>query len=146
MKIGLSYSRCVKDIVEGKINIDDVLVLIARTDFDPNNDLHWKSIWRGYTYGGEVNNAEWYGYTDEDDQKFRDVTLELYNSGRLHQPRRFGASPMRRSEYWLEVILPDSELERNPAAKKAWDHFQMIAGLTDVNLDHDYACDKYLRL
>jgi hypothetical protein len=138
MKIGLSYSRCIRDIVEGKVNIKDVLVLIARTDFDPNNETQWKGIWEGYTFGGIFNNAEWSGYTAEDEQKFRDVTLDLYNSGKLHQPRKFGAHPVRRSEIWLEAVLPDSELERNPAAKKAWDHFQMVSGLTDITLDHGY--------
>jgi hypothetical protein len=38
MKTGLSYSRCVRDIVDGKVDIDDVLVLISRTDFDPRDD------------------------------------------------------------------------------------------------------------
>jgi hypothetical protein len=38
MKIGLSYSRCVKDIVDGVVDIADVLVIIARTDFDPHDD------------------------------------------------------------------------------------------------------------
>ena len=41
MKIGLSYSRCVRDIVEGKVDMADVLVIIARTDFDPHNDEQW---------------------------------------------------------------------------------------------------------
>ena len=44
MKIGLSYSRCVRDIVEGKVDIADVLVIIARTDFDPNNDEQWQDV------------------------------------------------------------------------------------------------------
>ena len=37
MKVGLSLSRCVKDIVLGKVMYEDVLVVIARTDFDPYN-------------------------------------------------------------------------------------------------------------
>jgi len=136
MKVGLSYSRCVKDIVDGKVNIDDVLVVIARTDFDPTNDKQWGGIWDGYTGGGLFSHAEWHGYPDE--QKFREVTLELYNRGKLHQPRKFGVMPKRRPEIWLEVVLLDSELERNPAAKNAWEQFQMIAGLTDVKVDHNY--------
>jgi len=45
MKIGLSYSRCILDIVEGRVDIEDVLVLITRTDFDPRDDVQWTGIW-----------------------------------------------------------------------------------------------------
>jgi hypothetical protein len=145
MKIGLSYSRCVRDIVDGKVNIDDVLVLITRTDFDPRDDEQWSGIWIGYGGGTEnaysrgffsMSNPEWAGYTDE--EKFRTVSIELWESGKLHQPRKFGSHPQRRPEIWLEAVLPSSELETNPAAKKAWDTFQMIAGLSNVNLDKEY--------
>ena len=44
MKIGLSYSRCVRDIVDRVVDIADVLVIIARTDFDPHDDAQWSSI------------------------------------------------------------------------------------------------------
>ena len=134
MKIGLSFSRCVRDIVDGTVDINDVLVLITRTDFDPTDDVQWKSIWDGYHW----LNPEWASYPDEDEQKFRDVSLELWNQGKMHQPRKFGAQPFRRSEFWLETCLPDSELDRNPAAKTAWDQFQVIAGLSNVTLDKKY--------
>jgi hypothetical protein len=66
------------------------------------------------------------------------VSIELWDQGKLHQPRKFGAYPARRPEIWLEAVLPSSELETNPAAKKAWDKFQTVAGLTKVELDKDY--------
>jgi len=131
MKIGLSLSRCVRDIVEGRVDIDDVLVLITRTDFDPTVQEQWDSIWVGYI----SYNPEWRGLEHD---AVRDVVLRLWDSGRIHQPRQFGAHPTRRREYWLETVLPDSELERNPAARDAWDRFQVIAGLADVKLDRDY--------
>jgi hypothetical protein len=134
MKIGLSYSRCVRDIVDGIVDIDDVLVLITRTDFDPNNDDQWKGIWNGYHW----NNPEWANYPDEDEDRFRSVSIELWESGKLHQPRKFGAWPSRRPEIWLETVLPSSELEMNPAAKTAWEKFQTVAGLTSVKLDKEY--------
>ena len=134
MKIGLSYSRCVRDIVDGKVDIDDVLVIIARTDFDPHNDTQWKSIWDGYRF----MNPEWADYEDEDEDKFRSVSIELWESGKFHQPRKFGAYPTRRPEIWLEAVLPSSELETNPAAKAAWDKFQNIAALTNVEIDDKY--------
>ena len=145
MKIGLSYSRCIRDIVEGKVDIADVLVVISRTDFDPRNDEEWQSIWQGYAGGSDAammrgffggSNPEWAGYDDED--LFRSVSIELWESGKFHQPRKFGVNPTRRSEIWLEAVLPSEELEKNPAAKIAWDKFQTVAGLTNVSLDKDY--------
>ena len=145
MKIGLSYSRCVRDIVDGVVDIDDVLIIIARTNFDPHDDAQWQGIWNGYGGGSPNMSAfsgfsssapEWAGYADED--QFRSVSIELWESGKLHQPRKFGARPTRRPEIWLEAVLPSSELETNPVAKKAWDNFQIIAGLTSVNLDKEY--------
>ena len=145
MKIGLSYSRCVRDIVDGVVDIADVLVIITRTNFDPRNDEQWQGIWQGYAGGSDAavmrrffggSNPEWAGYDDED--LFRSVSIELWESGKLHQPRQFGAHPSRRPEIWLEAVLPSEELEKNPAAKIAWDKFQTVAGLTNVNLDKDY--------
>jgi len=145
MKIGLSYSRCVRDIVDGKVDIADVLVLITRTDFDPHVDDQWRGIWIGYGGGTEnayssgffsTSNPEWAGYHDED--QFRSVSIELWESGKLHQPRKFGAHPARRPEIWLETVLPDSEMLSRPAVKAAWDQFQTIAGLTNTKLDKSY--------
>jgi hypothetical protein len=138
MKIGLSYSRCVRDIVDGTVDIDDVLIIIARTDFDPHDDEQWANIWNGYRTRSGWSNPEWDDYEDSDEDRFRSVSIELLESGKLHQPRQFGAYASRRSEIWLEAVLPSSELDRNPAAKDAWDKFQMVAGLTNVTLDKDY--------
>lgn len=132
MKIGLSYSRCLRDIIEGKVDIDDVLVIIARTNFDPTIDEQWTNIWNGYS------GSEWYGFKPEDEEKFRQLSIDLQKYGKLHQPRKFGAYAVRRREIWLEAVLPSTELEHNPAAKKAWDQFQMVAGLSGVDIDYNY--------
>jgi hypothetical protein len=142
MKIGLSYSRCVRDIVDGKVDIDDVLIIIARTDFDPNDDTQWSGIWDDYgggqRLGGIFGGHEWMDYSAEDEHKFRQVSIDLWKQGKFHQPRKFGAYPARRPEIWLEAVLPSSELQRNPAAKDAWDKFQTVASLTNVKLNKEY--------
>jgi hypothetical protein len=138
MKIGLSYSRCVRDIVDGVVDIDDVLIVISRTDFDPNNDEQWSSIWHGYHGRSMLSNPEWAGYPAEDEDRFRSVSIELWETGKLHQPRKFGAHPRRRPEIWLEAVLPNSELAKNPSAKMAWEKFQTIAGLSSVELNDKY--------
>ena len=135
MKIGLSYSRCVRDIVEGRVNIDDVLVLISRTDFDPHDDEQWEGIWMGYRFGG---NPEWYTCTDKDEDIYRQVSRDLWREGKFHQPRKFGYRPARHSYHWLETVLPSEELDANPTVKDAWNKFQMVAGLTNVTLDQTY--------
>lgn len=134
MRVGLSFSRCVRDIVDCTVDIDDVLIVIARTDFDPHNDTQWKSIWEGYRW----NNPEWAGYPDEDEDRFRSVAIELWESGKFHQPRKFGAFPQRRPEFWLETVLVSEEIETNPAVKAAWNNFQVVAGLTNTKLDNTY--------
>ena len=147
MKIGLSYSRCVRDIVEGQVDINDVLVIVARTDFDPHNDEQWQGIWQGYAGGSNRgsmirmfagSNPEWADYGDEDEDRFRSVSIDLYDSGKLHQPRQFGAHPRRLPYYWLETIVSTKELENNPSVKHAWEQFQVIAGLASIKLDQPH--------
>ena len=135
MKIGLSYSRCVRDIVDGTVDIDDVLIIISRTNFDPHDDEQWRGIWIGYHDSMGLSNPEWRNYPPEDEDRFRSVSIELLESGKLHQPRKFGAHPRRMPYYWLETALPDTELDRFPAVKLAWEQFQTIAGLSGVKLN-----------
>lgn len=138
MKIGLSYSRCVRDIVEGRVDINDVLVIVARTDFDPHDDQQWQGIWQGYAGGSNRgsmirmfsgSNPEW-ASSDHTEEDFRNVSKDLWNLGKLHQPRKFGAHPRRLPYYWLETIVSDQELETSPAIKDAWEKFQMVSGLS----------------
>ena len=125
MKIGLSLSRCMRDIFNGTVDEQDVLVIIARTDFDPHNDNHWNQIWDGYTLGG-LSNPEWADFIDDYDD-FRRMAIRLYDNGKIHQPRQFKAHPPRMPYYWLECIVPEDEM--NPAQQKAWDNYKLITDL-----------------
>lgn len=123
MKVGFSYSRCLRDIFEGKVNERDVVVIIARTDFDPFDDKHWESIWIGYTMRGE-----WAGLEDHEEE-IRDLTRALYDEGKIHQPRQFGAHPFRADEYWYDLITTSEINEENPTVKKAWEQYKILANL-----------------
>ena len=129
MKIGLSFSRCVRDIVEGRVDPADVLVVVARTDFDPHDDDQWSGIWAGYSGGTYLNiNMEW-GNTRHTEAEFRAASIDLWDQGKLHQPRKFGAYPRRLPYHWLEAVVSESDLEDSPAVKDAWEKFQMVSGL-----------------
>jgi hypothetical protein len=39
MKVGFSFGRCLRDIVIGKVDIEDVLVIICRTYMSNSEDL-----------------------------------------------------------------------------------------------------------
>lgn len=123
MKVGFSYSRCVRDIFEGKVNKYDVVVIVARTNFDPDDDQQWKNIWLGYTARGE-----WAGLEDHEDE-IRQLTRDLFDKGKIHQPRQFGASIFRAQEHWYDLITTSEVNEENPAVKKAWEQYKILAHL-----------------
>jgi len=132
MKIGSSLSRCVRDIFSNVVDINEVLLIVARTNFDPEDDRQWKSIWSGYAGDGSASvwsHPEWHGYQDHE-AAFREICVKLKKSGKLHQPRQFGAHPVRMDHYWYDVILSNDIIQHNPAAKKAWDNYKLIAGLS----------------
>lgn len=135
MKIGLSLSRCVLDIYNGDVDINDILVIVARTDFDPEDDSQWQGIWQGYHIGGAWNHPEWVNVSDE--HKLRQICIDLKNTGRLHQPRQFGHRPRRLPYYWLEAIPTEEEMTTNPAVLDAWQQFKTVAGLTGAKIRHD---------
>ena len=131
MKIGFSYSRCVRDIVDSTVDIDDVLVIIARTDFNPHDDEQWNSIWHGYRMRSGWSNPEWATAKDEDEQRYRDVSIELYDSGRLHQPRQFGAHPRRSSYIWVDTGPIGHEQYQQPeSVQQAWQNYLVLSALS----------------
>jgi len=134
MKIGLSFSRCIRDVVEARVLEQDIIVIVARTDFDPYNDEQWEDIFNGYRYGG-WSEAEWGdaepGKSDEAvSDMYRNVTQRLYDAGKIHQPRQYGAHPARLPYYWLETVVPEDQLSDKPAVKAAWEQYKIIAGLS----------------
>lgn len=127
MKIGLSLSRCVRDIFQGKVDESEVLVIITRTDINPHNDNHWNEIWEGYTQGG-FSHPEWFDMISDNDD-VRRLVIRLYDCGKIHQPRQFNAHPPRMPYYWLDCVVPIEDIEELPAVKAAWEHYQILANL-----------------
>lgn len=129
MKVGTSLSRCVVDIYEGRVKLEDVMVVVARTNVDPEDDEQWSAIWQGYHHGGAWNHPEWAHLGDEAEVDVREICIDLKRMGKLHQPRQFGAHPMRMNEYWYDVVLPSEVHNNNPVVKQAFEQYQILAGL-----------------
>lgn len=128
MKVGLSLSRCLKDIYTGKVEENDVLVIISRTDVNPHNDDHWEQLWDGYFHGGGWSETEWADLKESDEEHMRRLLCEMYDDGKFHQPRQFGAHPARMPYYWLECSVPEKEM--NATVKKAYDKYKMLESLS----------------
>lgn len=130
MKIGFSFGRCVRDIVTGKVRIDDVLLINARTRMDKVEDLD-------YVIGEYLNESTYLGGLDREECLV--VARELYTSGRIHQPRTFGAwrQPVAGDYVWMDVV--PTEITDNPAIKDAWESYQTV-----LKLGGDYLPPAYL--
>lgn len=123
MKIGLSLSKCVRDIAEGLVNDEDVLVLVTGTMFDFKDSKQWDSIWNGYAWG------LWAGL--EHDQIYA-IVEKLYFDGKLHMPRNFGGypRPARNNDHWLETILDPQFTGLSESELDAWNQYKFITGLS----------------
>jgi hypothetical protein len=131
MKVGLSYSRCIVDILDGQVQERDVLVIVTGTKFDPHNDQQWADIYRGY----EITWSR-FNYTESE---YRDLTIRMYNNGQIHQPRLFDAGRRFTGEtiwgrYWRDLVPIPEDLEQHPAAQELWDQFKMVAALSDIKI------------
>ena len=136
MKIGFSYSRCVRDIVDGHVSIDDIFLIVSRTNFNPHNDDQWQQIWQGYGGGNGgtgsiLSQPEWASYPAQDEGKFRNISIQLWNQGKLHQPRQFGPNTHSVGQTWVDTEPLDSEHYDDPAAvKEAWNNYKILKTLS----------------
>jgi hypothetical protein len=123
MKIGFSFGRCVRDIVNGEVAYDDVLVIVARTymqDVDAVEDVIDQYMYeRSYLLGLDR------------DECVR-VGIALFQDAKLHQPRAVskGARFQSRvnSDYvWMDVM--PTTVSDVPAVQEAWENYQLLLQL-----------------
>ena len=89
--IGLSLSFCVRDILDGKVELDDVEKIIAGTRIHNEQDL--EQVVESY--------MDWYW---NHNPRALAIVAELFRSGRLEQPRCQGKNPPNISDgHWKEV-------------------------------------------
>ena len=128
MKLGLSLSRCIRDIYNDKVKEHEVAVIIARTDFNPHKDNEWSHVWYGYTAGG-FSKPPWRDLIDHHDD-VRRLIARMYDNGLIHQPRRFAKGfPPSLPYHWLDLVVADEDLEELPAVKAAWEQYVAVANL-----------------
>jgi hypothetical protein len=121
--------------VDGQVLIDDILVIVSRTNFDPHNDDQWQQIWQGYGGGNGgtgsiLSRPEWASYPAKDEGKFRDISIQLWERGKLHQPRQFGTNTHSIEQTWVDTEPLDIDHYDDPeAVKAAWHNYKILKTL-----------------
>ena len=127
MKIGFSIGRCIRDIVNGDVDLESVAFIIAATairDEETLNSVVEDYMWRsGYLSG-------------LDEQRCKEVALELWNSARILQPRLQGLHRHKQPENAIWVDIFATVNSNNEAVKTAWDSYRFMLHMVE-NVDQD---------
>jgi hypothetical protein len=121
MKIGFSLGRCVRDIVNGTVDIDDVIVIVSGTRFDTQEQL--TAIIEEYMY----RSGYLYGL---DEAECQGVASVLFREGKIHQPRNFGTyrNMMPENAIWADIFPTGGHAD--PMVQEAWQTYRGMLGLT----------------
>jgi len=127
MKIGFSLGRCVRDIVNETVKIEDVAFIIAATAIRDKEQLApviTDYTWRdGYLYG-----------LDED--KCQEVASQLWDQRKILQPRLQGLHRHMQPENAVWVDMFPTVASESDAVKKAWDSYRFMIHMVE-NVDAD---------
>jgi hypothetical protein len=121
MKVGFSLGRCIRDIVNDVVEIDDVVVIVSGTRFETQEQL--TAIVNDYMYRP--------GYLDGlDESACQGVASVLFREGKIHQPRNFGIHRHMIQEFavWAD-LFPAGGLE-DPMVQEAWQTYRGMLGIT----------------
>ena len=132
-KIGFSASRCVRDIVEGVVNIRDVVMITTGTDCPTLES--WVKVMGAYATLPIWDDRSLAGL---DAEKVRKVAEELWHQGKVHQPRTYGGYRTRSQWVWMDLVHTKEDRDANPVLAQAWERAQVIEGLVSPALaDYD---------
>jgi hypothetical protein len=121
MKIGFSLGRCIRDIVNGTVDIDDVVVIVTGTLI--RDQEHLKGVVSEYMWRQDYLQGL-------DEAECQGVASVLWREGKFHQPRALGGNPPRVREMavWGDLV-PTGGFE-DPMIQDAWQAYRSMLGLT----------------
>ena len=134
--IGFSYSRCVRDIIEDKIQQEQVLRIISRTSCLTIEDFDLLI---------EELSSSSYGYYRRtfnglDVEKIKFITRNLWYRGAIIQPRLlqlpdvFSFAPSYQ-HHWQPVMPSPQEITDDPVLLSTWNDFMTYYALKYTELN-----------
>jgi len=127
MKIGFSLGRCIRDIVNGKVDLDDVAFIITATNIREKEQL--APVINDYMFRDDYL----YGLDEAECHRIAD---ELWESNKLLQPRRQGLHRHKQPANSVWVDMFPTELSENQSVKTAWDNYRFMIHMVE-NVDTD---------
>jgi hypothetical protein len=127
MKIGFSFGRCIRDIVNGDVSINDVAFIITATNMHDREQM--SNVVK--VYMGEPHYLLGLDY-----EKCVTVALELWDSNRLLQPRRQGIHRHAQPENSVWVDMFPTALSDKESVKKAWEQYRFMLHMIE-NVDNE---------
>ncbi len=121
MKVGFSLGRCVRDIVTEIVAYEDVAFIITGTALRDEAAIKWcvedYLMRRDYLWGLEKEPCE-------------KVALDLWNDGKLFQPRLQNIQAFRIPEGAIWADLFPTNVSDSDAVKKAWEAYRFMLHMT----------------
>ncbi len=122
--IGTSLGRCLRSILKGEVSSDEVFLISTGTR-STTKEQYLVIVEQYYQERfGDYDITQWSW------NEVAELAIELWDNGKIHQPRNFGANPLfptTSSEIWFEIIPP--QILKEPAAKDLWEKLKVIARL-----------------
>lgn len=130
MKIGFSFGQCVRDLVQGVVQFDDVLFIISGTLIDKNGGTSLDSMVDAYLQRP--------GYLQGlDREACLRMARRLWDANLVFQPRAQGIQRFPVVDYVWADVFPTPR-EPNPALQAAWENYRTIVQLTNSPPDDKY--------
>jgi len=130
MRIGFSLGRCIRDIVKGEVDINDVVVIVAGTKFTTQEQL--TRIVDEYMYS-----SEYLGGLDA--AECHSVASILFQTGKIHMARNFGEQVGKAPEISLWADLVPTGGHTDPMVQEAWQAYRVMLNLTSNVPDKEKA-------
>ena len=127
MKIGFSFGRCIRDIVNGEVSVDDVAFLITATAIRERDKIK-PVIW---AYQNEPRYL-----MGLDEEQCLEVAYQLWDSNRIIQPRCQGMHRHMQPEDSIWVDIFPTTLSDRENVKRAWDTYRFMIHMTE-NIDNE---------
>jgi hypothetical protein len=127
MKIGFSLGRCVRDIVNEIVKIEDVAFIIAATAIREKEQLG--PVIQDYTCRD--------GYLlGLDEDKCQEVVDQLWDQRKILQPRLQGLHRHMQPENAIWVDMFPTMPSQHESVKKAWDAYRFMIHMVE-NVDNE---------